>query len=107
MPASVNIKFLASILSKGTKSRLTCLTILAVTMAAWGCPVLGTQAQRVCEAGPEIAPFMKGNWHFENLNIVLIVSQQVPDLNLCRPGLGLLYCTGSKCLQSRRWKIFK
>lgn len=107
LPASMSIKFLASILSKGTGSRLPCLTIPAATVVPWGFPVLGTKAQHVCEAGPEIAPLMKGNWLFENLNITLIVSQQVPNLNLGRPGLGLPYCTASKGLQSRRWKILK
>lgn len=91
----MSIKFLASILSKGTGSRLPCLTIPAATVVPWGFPVLGTQAQHVCEAGPEIAPLMKGNWLFENLNITLIISQQVsaqPKLGQARAGATVLHC---------------
>lgn len=64
-------------------------------MVTWGSPVLGTRAQHVCEAGPEIAPLMKGNWLLENLNITLIVSQQVsaqPKLGQARAGATVLRC---------------
>ena len=101
----MSITFLASILSKGTKSRLTCLTIPAVAAATWGCPVLGTQARHVCEA-LRLPCFMKHfenfetfkyfeNLNFENLNIIPIVTQQgsaQPKLGQARPGATVLHC---------------